>query len=190
MSSLFNTETNTDLKPPRRGKLILIPLLLIAGITAIFFYTGWNQLATATPVEAIRARLSNTTGTVSAGKTLFQAAGWIHADPYPVNATALVSGIVTKVHVLDGEEVKKGQLLAELNSEDYQLALEEAEADLKELTLNIKQQELKINILESKIEEQKSLQQTATAIVQTAKHKMIKLRKSGIAISDFDKEQA
>ncbi|MCM8532956.1 MAG: efflux RND transporter periplasmic adaptor subunit [Lentisphaeraceae bacterium] len=190
MSSLFNTETNTNLKPPRRGKLILIPLLLIAGIAATFFYTGWNQLATAVPVEAIRARLSNTSGNVSAGKTLFQAAGWIHADPYPINATALVSGIVTKVHVLDGQQIKKGQLLAELNSEDYQLALEEAEASYKELVLNIKQQELKINIIKSKIEEQKSLQNTAIAMAETVKHKMLKLRKSGIAISDFDKEQA
>ena len=158
MSSLFTTEQKTNLKAPRRKSLILIPLLLIVATAALFYFTGWDKLATATEVEAVRARVSSTSGQVKEGKTLFQAAGWIHADPYHTDATALISGVVTKIHAFDGETVKKGQILAELNSEDYEISLLEAQAILKELQLEIKHETLKIKTLKGKIAEILSLQ--------------------------------
>ena len=60
----------------------------------------------------------------------FQAAGWFEPDPLPIRATALVDGVVDQVHVLEGEEVTKGQLLASLIAEDTQLKLDAAKRDL------------------------------------------------------------
>lgn len=190
MSSLFTTQDQTTLKPPRRKALIFVPLLLIAATTALFFFTGWSKLANSQEVEVIRARMSNSSNLVKEGKTLFQAAGWVHADPYHTDATALISGVITKIHAFDGQEVKKGQLLAELNSEDYNIALLEAQAICKELELNLKQQKTQIFVLEGRIAENLSLKETALAAVRTAEHKAEILKKSGIGITRIDKEQA
>lgn len=64
---------------------------------------------------------------------LFQASGWIEPDPLPIKATALVDGVVDTVSVLEGETVKKGQRLASLIREDFELDLETAESDLASL---------------------------------------------------------
>ena len=58
---------------------------------------------------------------------LFQAGGWIEPDPLPIYAIALADGVISKVHVLEGQEVKKGQLLAELIADDAKIALAAAE---------------------------------------------------------------
>lgn len=65
------------------------------------------------------------------GEALFQASGWIEADPFPVRATALTDGVVEEVHVLEGESVEEGQILATLVDEDARLALAESRAGLE-----------------------------------------------------------
>ena len=46
------------------------------------------------------------------GAMLFQASGWIEPDPLPIKSTALVDGVVQEVHVLEGQLVKKGEIIA------------------------------------------------------------------------------
>lgn len=67
------------------------------------------------------------------GATLFQASGWIEPAPLPIKATALIDGVVDKVHVLPGEQVKQGQTLATLIADDARLA--HAAAEQKHRTL-------------------------------------------------------
>ncbi len=62
------------------------------------------------------------------GKALFQASGWIEADPLPFHVPALNNGFVDTVHVLEGETVRKGQLLAKLVDDDARLDLATAQA--------------------------------------------------------------
>lgn len=62
------------------------------------------------------------------GPVLFQASGWIEAYPQTSKATALVSGVVDEVFVLEGERVEKGQPIASLIDEDARLDLKTAEA--------------------------------------------------------------
>ena len=64
-----------------------------------------------------------------AGDTLFQASGWFEADPYPIRAAALVSGVIEHVHVLEGHAVEAGAPIATLIREDARLGLAAAEAD-------------------------------------------------------------
>ncbi len=64
---------------------------------------------------------------------LFQASGWVEPDPLPIKATALVDGVVSEIHVLEGETVKKDQLLATLIDEDAKLNLRTAESRLRSL---------------------------------------------------------
>lgn len=66
------------------------------------------------------------------GPTLFQASGWVEPDPFLIRATTLYSGVVAAVHVLEGERVKQGQLLATLVREDAELDLQTAQAQRAE----------------------------------------------------------
>jgi RND family efflux transporter MFP subunit len=56
----------------------------------------------------------------------FQASGWVEPDPLPIKATAMVNGVVAEVHVLEGQQVEKGQPLATLVLEDFEIALKSA----------------------------------------------------------------
>jgi len=61
-------------------------------------------------------------------KPLFQATGWLEADPYPTKVTALADGVVERVLVNDGDEVTQGQLLAVMVEEDRVIARDQAQA--------------------------------------------------------------
>lgn len=64
------------------------------------------------------------------GNTLFQASGWIEADPFPIRIAALNDGFVKTVHVLEGDSVSKGQLIVELVDDDAHLDLASAQSAL------------------------------------------------------------
>lgn len=61
---------------------------------------------------------------------LFQASGWIEPAPYPIRASALTSGFIEEVRILEGEQVRQGQVLATLVSADIGLERAAAEAEL------------------------------------------------------------
>lgn len=65
------------------------------------------------------------------GPMAFQASGWIEPDPLPTKATALVNGVVDEVHVLEGDTVRKGQLLVTLIRTDMELAVKTARSELR-----------------------------------------------------------
>ncbi|MCH2613215.1 MAG: biotin/lipoyl-binding protein, partial [Opitutales bacterium] len=62
---------------------------------------------------------------------VFQASGWIEPDPLPVKATTLISGVVDKVFVLEGESVREGDIIATLVEDDAEQDLATAEASLR-----------------------------------------------------------
>ena len=65
-----------------------------------------------------------------AGTALFQASGWFEADPYPFRATALASGVVEEVHVLEGQAVSAGDPIAILIQDDLELQRQSAQASV------------------------------------------------------------
>ncbi|MDD7984907.1 efflux RND transporter periplasmic adaptor subunit [Lentisphaera marina] len=190
MKSLFDNETRSDIKTPKRRFLYLIPILLIFSIAAFLFSAGKEKFFPPEQYDVARARLSSSTQTQQEGETLFQAAGWIQANPYPIRATSLVSGVVEEIFVKGGDQVKEGQVLAKLNKEDFELELQEAKNKLVELKLNSQQQLLNIEVLEAQIKENLSLQKTAKAIASTAKNRKDRLKQSGPGTSKFTQEQA
>ena len=56
---------------------------------------------------------------------MFQASGWIEPDPFPIRVTSLYSGVVKKVHVLEGQKIQKDEVIATLIDEDARLVLSE-----------------------------------------------------------------
>ena len=74
--------------------------------------------------------LTSDTGAPPSSRRTVQAPGWIEPDPFPTAVTALADGVVARVLVLEGQSVETGQIVAELVSEDAELALRRAVADL------------------------------------------------------------
>ena len=128
--------------PPRRKRSLawLLPVGLLLGFVLILGLLFGDRLipavkVTTAPVVTIRAAESAQPNTPSElpnqadekGGLLFQASGWIEPDPYTIHAPTLINGIVATVEVLEGQTVKKGDLLATLIDDDAKLDLQEAQ---------------------------------------------------------------
>lgn len=130
-----NTGTNA---PAKRSYTWLLPLFLVIGFLLVFALIFAKKFLPAVevntaPVVTLQQALEASTpdssqpSAGSRGKMLFQATGWVEPDPYTTYVPTLTNGIVKEVHVLEGESVKKDQLLATLIKEDAQLDLRQAE---------------------------------------------------------------
>lgn len=110
----------------------MIPLGLLACFALLFFALFRDRLLPAPDVStaivlATASQDTATTTSTSGGSMLFQASGWIEPDPLPTKATALIDGVIDRVHVLEGQAVKQGETLATLIDSDAKLALASAE---------------------------------------------------------------
>lgn len=79
-----------------------------------------ERAATTEPLKASSAR----------GRLLFQASGWLEPDPYPIRATALADGVISQVHVLEGQLVDAGAPLATLIEDDACITRDMTAAEL------------------------------------------------------------
>ncbi len=119
-----------------------MPVGLLLGFCLLAWVLFGDRLLARTTVEtgsvlALRTDDPGLSPTAEAtdpreGKVLFQASGWIEADPFPLRATALTDGVIDEVHVLEGETVADGQILATLIDEDARIALAAAQARVDE----------------------------------------------------------
>lgn len=152
----------------RRIPAWLIPLVIAAGFFLLFFALFRDRLLPAPGVEValVLATVSDAPassvvpGKAASGSMLFQASGWIEPDPLPIKATALVDGVIESVDVFEGQEVKKGQTLATLISEDAKLALATAEQNHK---THLSTRDVHLAGMESAREKLKGVQSMAKA---------------------------
>lgn len=140
--------SRTTPKPDRRPGLPAwwLPVALVLAFGLLFAMVFRDRLLPAQKVSVspailvadIESPAESASETVSAEERrpdytapmAFQAAGWFEPDPLPIRATALIDGVVDEVHVLEGQTVEKGQLLANLISEDAELVLQASERAL------------------------------------------------------------
>jgi HlyD family secretion protein len=135
------TNNENGAKPPaRRFGAWLFPLAILIGFALIFALLFRGRLMPGKAVAVVPAiaveEMSDAAAPVSAtatGNLLFQASGWIEPDPLPIKATALTDGIVDEVHVLEGELVEKGDLLATLIGIDTRLERDAMAAELADM---------------------------------------------------------
>jgi HlyD family secretion protein len=108
----------------------VLPLFLIAGFVGTLGFSFREALLPATPVAvvpvmAVRAEIERPEA------PLFQSAGWVEPRPTPVIVSAIEEGIVEKLFVIEGQELKQGQTVAQLIQADAKLRLKQAEAELQ-----------------------------------------------------------
>ena len=122
----------------------MLPWFLLLGFLAILFALFGDRLATGTPVlveTVVTMRASAVAGEAASPASTaddpwessmrFQASGWIEPEPLPLKVTSLVDGVIEEVLVLEGEAVRKGQVLARLVREDFELDLAGAQRALE-----------------------------------------------------------
>jgi len=132
-------------RPERRGRrwplLLLLPgLLLIAGLYALRARSAFSGTA----VDVVRASVLRSPD-AAAGTPLLTSSGYVVARRKAV-VSAKIQGRLAELKVEEGSRVREGQLIARLESADYQAQvsravaqLERAQADLAE---NERQQRL------------------------------------------------
>ena len=158
LNSLVGDPAIQDAAPASRSRWSrwipsAIPWLLLVGFLGVAWLLFGNQFRPSTPVyleTVVTARpAANEAATLPRDAATpespdpaidpwdapiqFQASGWVEPDPLPIKATALVNGVVDTVAVLEGQAVEKGELLATLIQEDFELDLATARADLESL---------------------------------------------------------
>ena len=118
---------------PNRPRHIIsryvLPAVVLLGFLAVGLWAMRDSLlpskpVTVVPVFATRAEVQQ------GGTPLFQSAGWIEPRPTPVLVTALAEGVIDKLLVVEGQEVKAGEPVATLIDIDARLAARIAEAEV------------------------------------------------------------
>lgn len=143
-------------RPPRRlFTRIALPAIILLGTAGALAWSMWRTLAPATPVQVAQvvqrasdaapagaavsasAAAPGADGSTTTSPRLIgpavQAPGWVEPAPFPVMVSALTSGTVKEVLVLEGDTVAKDQVLVRLYDEEQRIALDLADATLAEL---------------------------------------------------------
>ena len=140
----------------------MLPLILVVGFVLVLFVLFADKLLPAPmvqvePVVTLRSETPQSKDTIEVssevakaepqwdtGDLLFQASGWIEPDPFPIVVPTLVSGIIDKVNVLEGESVKAGQQLANLIDDDAKFDLQAVTAKIATLESEIEANQARI----------------------------------------------
>jgi HlyD family secretion protein len=129
-------DINLQSSLPKRNKLtrIIIPSLLLGGFLVVCLWAARGFLIPAIDVTVTPVIASNNliTSKEKSGAPLFQAPGWIEPEPLPIQISALTSGVISEVIALDGNIVKRDQVVAKLINKDANLLLAQASANLEQ----------------------------------------------------------
>jgi RND family efflux transporter MFP subunit len=205
--SHLDSTSETNSKTTKRSYAWLLPVALLLGFAAIFILLFGNRFLPATEVKTARVvtvRSGSATKPLATedpestlpnnptkGAMLFQASGWIEPDPYTIYVPTLTDGIVKNVHVLEGQEVKQGDLLAELIDDDAKLILASATQKFTSMQKRIVAHCLGIDILDTEIDLVKRQVQTAEIRMKQGQDELDRFNElSKGTVSDQQKVQA
>ena len=145
---------NPDPEPPPPGKrripATLLPIGLLLAFIVIFGVMFGGRLIPARAVTTASVIALQVAGRddddenpqsgdlppPDRNEMLFQSSGWVEPDPYPIHVPALINGVVRDVHVLEGQAVNKGDILATLIDEDAVLDVQQAKQAIAVLDAN------------------------------------------------------
>ena len=145
-----------------------LPLYLLAGFLGIGWIVFGDRIVPGRPVEVTAVVTRNAdsdspsedrpaAATVRppadpfSGEVLFQASGWVEPSPFPIRATTLRDGVLEEVFVLEGARVEEGQLLATLDNDLEEIALNEAEVRLAESKAALLREEAEVEGIDAQL---------------------------------------
>ena len=107
----------------------VLPLILIIGFLSLVAWASRDLMFPPKPVTVVPV-FSTTAEVRQEGTPLFNAAGWIEPRPTPIRVAALAPGVVERLLVVEDQDVRIGEQIAELVKDDAKLVHERAMADL------------------------------------------------------------
>jgi HlyD family secretion protein len=117
-----------SLAPPRRiWSRYVVPIGLVVGLLGVIVWASKDALLPAKPVTIAPVIFSESAAQTE-GAPLFKAAGWIEPRPTAVQVTALTEGVIEKLSVIEGQQIKAGDEVARLIRRDAELALADGQA--------------------------------------------------------------
>jgi multidrug efflux pump subunit AcrA (membrane-fusion protein) len=135
LAALARPEIRATVHAPKRRRLGLwVVLALLLGFGAVLASSLTDLLRGTRDVTVVRPRLvdasATTAGLAGSSVPLLQAAGWVEPDPFAIQASARVPGVVERVYVQESAHVKQGDLLAKLHDDVYRIECDFADATL------------------------------------------------------------
>ncbi|MEX2216870.1 MAG: efflux RND transporter periplasmic adaptor subunit [Phycisphaeraceae bacterium] len=139
LTALDPSSGASTVPPPRRKWLtrIGLPAAILLITLALVAYAARDVLLPARSVQVVRVvsksietSLVSSQASTPAGSVVVQAPGWVEPDPFPIFASALTSGTVNDVLVLEGQSLKKNDVVARMVPDDARLAAARAQAEL------------------------------------------------------------
>ena len=188
---LGNQASSASLPPrPRSGRHRWFAVVVI--ILVVFFAAlTWRRWIPAITVSVVRVDAVAADGAVvTTGQVAFQAAGWIEADPYLVEASALIDGIVAEVLVFAGQQVEQGAVLTRLIDDEQRLALAAAEAAAQRSSAALRQAEARMAEAEAEAARLPARLAAATAERDERRDRAQRLSESGAAVALGTQKQA
>lgn len=107
----------------------VLPLILIIGFLSLVAWASRDLMFPPKPVTVVPV-FSTTAEVRQEGTPLFNAAGWIEPRPTPIRVAALAPGVVERLLVVEDQDVRIGEQIAELVKDDAKLVHDRAMADL------------------------------------------------------------
>ena len=176
---------------PKRSKSGGFVIGLVILLVGLFAYVGKDFFLPAVEVQVARAQaIKSVDAVVPKGQLAFQSAGWIEPAPLPIRASSLVAGVVKKVHVLEGQHVEKGSLIAELIDDDVLLEIEENKILHKQIQRGLSAIDSEHEVLKAKQVKHHSMMQTAKQTMAKLDQVADTLEESGVAIAKLDRLKA
>ena len=139
LEKLTSLQDPNPKSPPSGGRRLpaaLLPIGLLLAFMAIFGLMFGSRLLPVTevrtaPVIALRIaagknEVPGSDSSLPAPSGQGKSSGWVEPDPYIINVPTLVSGVIREVLVLEGQSVKKNDVLATLIDDDAKLDVQEA----------------------------------------------------------------
>ncbi len=127
-----NSESNIPRPKQHWFSYIALPSGIVFTTILLLGYTMWDSLwaTTDVPVVQVVAKEEILTNSNTPQSVIVQASGWVEPDPFPIEVTALITGFVKDIFVLEGDSVEADQLIATLVDDDAKLQVAAAEAEL------------------------------------------------------------
>jgi multidrug efflux pump subunit AcrA (membrane-fusion protein) len=107
----------------------LLPLGIVLSFLGVVAWAARDTLLPAKPVTVVPVLVARAE-VQQAGTPLFQAAGWVEPSPSPIVVSALTDGVLEQLNVVEGQLVRKGEVIGRLLDVDARLALKQAQAEL------------------------------------------------------------
>lgn len=159
LARLRSTDAISVPRPRSRfATRVLLPITVLLAAAAIMAYSARDVLIPATPVwispvvvkpaSAAQAQRASAIPTV-----LVQAPGWVEPAPYAITVSAFEEGVIEKINVLEGQHVNEGDVVAELNSAEAELAVDMARAEVNARRGMLRKAEAELAAAQARVKE-------------------------------------